>query len=538
MTHYLVVSVHDLRQANMAHGVDQMTVRVGFDSATPTAVTALSDKQTFTRQIECPPSATSVRVQVASIDGSFWDADMTLTIVRDKLGRPHLDPKTGFTQFNVTDLLGNVANNGKDWIARLEVTVSQLRDYESTVRGGTAISGRDPFTPLSTADAGANATNFTYSGLWNSAVDKKWRRPDSTAPLLVKGPVAASSPGDAVSEASWDRIAHVQADPTGPVGRMYFAQFAHPGDPDHKHGPRYVAIWRPKFIEFPNDPVMHRHGFHVFFHPAIQAKWKWKDVNYFDLPRRYLFTEKGMLQQHYWTQRKVFLVMPVGSDVDQQGSLSSWSAVERLLREVLFFVLRIEKAGPLRPRFQDIGRVALSAFSWGINIVTPLLSGAGKSALREVYSFDGVDASHGAFNQALLAWANGGSSADPRSFRIYTTGAPDPNVAKAVGGAPSTFTSSVTVVGWDKHSRGPDKQPLTKPATYSVTTQEWEGNGRTLVSIPDVAWQGLIVPQEPGVLDPDTKQPKGDRERFFGSAHQTVPGLFPFHAIDTSGFKK
>jgi hypothetical protein len=102
--------------------------------------------------------------------------------------------------------------------------------------------------------------------------------------------------------------------------------------------------------------------------------------------------------------------------------------------------------------------------------------------------------------------------------------------------SPSTLTQSVVVQnGWDTHTMGPNGKPLIKPATYSVTTQEWEASGRTVVSIPHVAWQGLIAPNAVGEKD-EQKKTQNDVARFYGAAHQYIPAPFTFHALDTSGF--
>ena len=472
-------------------------------------MTALSDKKAWTRQIACPTAATQVRVLVPPTDDDFWPADMTLKIVRDNKGRPSLDPRTGFTQFHVTDLLANAANNDADWLMRLEVTVSQLQGLRGKVRGGKHIPQADPFKPQSTESAGANTTNFRYLGLRDgTAPGRSWRVPDSTAALLVKGQVASASADDAVSEASWSRIAHVLRSPDDPVGRMYFAQHKNKNDPHPDPGP---SIHRRLAAQVRGVPQRARDAAPRFSPRVLPIRRSTRTgsgekEDFWDLSRRYLFTEKTMVQQHFWTQRKVILVMPVGSDEakDPMGSLNSWNALERLLREVLFFILRIEKAGPIRPRFQDIGRVAVSGFSWGINAVTPIVASApAGSPLREVYDFDGIE-SHGrapAFNKTLVAWAAGSASpSDPRMFRMYTQD-PSPNaegLAAQVGASrPSTIASTVEVQkGWDTTSKGANGNPRVKPATYSVTTREWEAKGRTVVSMPNVAWQGLVAPKK------------------------------------------
>ena len=210
-----------------------------------------------------------------------------------------------------------------------------------------------------------------------------FRLPDDEAPKILKGPVRESSKDDAVEEAHWTRIAHFLRTTTDPPrGRLYFVKRKNKNDPQETLGPRFFVVWRPEWVTFPTAAQAYQHGFHVFFHPSIHKNWHWTVDRYNDLPRRYMFTENFLVQQHYWTKRKVIFVMPVGSDVNQMGDLTAWTSLERLLREVLFFMLRAEGASALTTRLHTVGRVAVSGFSWGINSVTPILGGAGPRSAR------------------------------------------------------------------------------------------------------------------------------------------------------------
>ena len=262
-----------------------------------------------------------------------------------------------------------------------------------------------------------------------------------------------------------------------------------------------------------------------------------------------------MLWQHYYTERKVTLVMPIGSDENQMGELNSWSALERLLRETLFFMMRMEQVGAVTMRFQKVGHVAMSGFSWGINFVTPILESAPSTAtLREVYSFDGIERKGRApkFNQALVQWLRKipADDEDERWFRIYTQDVtPDQALVKLVAAnQPSIFNvkpgtqqpvaQTVTVEkGWDLHSKDAKGAEVTRPAKYPVVTREWQGDGRTLLSAPHVAWQGLVDP-EPVGRKGDDGQFINDVDRFYDWVHPFIPKFFTFHAIDKSGFRK
>jgi hypothetical protein len=93
--------------------------------------------------------------------------------------------------------------------------------------------------------------------------------------------------------------------------------------------------------------------------------------------------------------------------------------------------------------------------------------------------------------------------------------------------------------GWDTVAKDASGAPVLGPKDYSVTTQEWQGatRARTLLSMPTVAWQGLVSPLPPGRLN-DDKTPMNDQMRFYGAAHQYAPEYFVYHAIDNSGFPK
>jgi hypothetical protein len=486
-------------------------------------------------------------VTVQSSNDSFWPAAVDLTFVNAS-GPAQLDAPTALQQPNVTRVIAH--KEGSDGIIQVQITVGQLKDIEASVVGSTFLSGGDPFHPAGSAPNGVNTKNFQYGSFPNSSMNGStpaFRIPVPAAFRLIKAPWHGSPTGtDMRDEASWDTRMACTRRNDGPVGRVYLAQ--RKNHPVQERGPKLIAIWRPRFVEFSPGQDFQGQGVHVFFHPFVDKKWHWSTRDFYDCARRYMFNQKGMVQQHYWTHRKVVFVMPVASDDGWMGDLTSWPGIDRFVREVLFFMLNLENAARTAMLLQFVDRVAVSGFSFGIRGATYVVAGAPEtSRLREVYSFDGVE-SHGrapAFNQALLGWLGRcARSRDPRYFRVYTQDA-SPNqegLADAVGDTsnPKPVPQRVTVQeGWDTVAKDASGAPVLGPKDYSVTTQEWQGatRARTLLSMPTVAWQGLVSPLPPGRLN-DDKTPMNDQMRFYGAAHQYAPEYFVYHAIDNSGFPK
>ena len=136
MADVFVISVHDLSSANHPQPVEDMNVKVGVDQAEPSAVNTYSGTSKWTRECPCPPSARKVRVVVQSTTDAFWDIDVTVDITRDSSGPPRID-RAALLLLNVTDVVAYRANNGRDWILRLELTACQVKDWAKEVLGQT-----------------------------------------------------------------------------------------------------------------------------------------------------------------------------------------------------------------------------------------------------------------------------------------------------------------------------------------------------------------------------------------------------------------
>jgi hypothetical protein len=356
--------------------------------------------------------------------------------------------------------------------------------------------------------------------------------------------VSWSSPKDVISAQSWQRMGFTD-DASVPTGRLYFAQRKNPNGAE---GPRFFVIWRPSKVDFVENWKGQRHGFHVFFHPAIHREWHWESPDYCLLPQRYLF-DKGMVQQHVASGRKVMLVFPVASDQNQMGDLTSWQVLDRCLREILYFVVRSEKVSPFVAHFQKVGRVAVSGFSFGITHVTPIVQSApADSNLAEVYDFDGIDhvGRPPDFYLALQAWFRRGQAAKDgkdRRFRIYCqdTTPDQEGTVSLVAPHAIRLPSDVVAQSWDLHTRDSQHIPVTHDAHFPIATVEAHDSDtaptRSLISIPSVAWQGLIKPEPAGTTD-DKHRAVGDVRRFYDVVHQVMVNFFLSHALAWSGFDR
>lgn len=185
-----------------------------------------------------------------------------------------------------------------------------------------------------------------------------------------------------------------------PQGRVYIAEIAGQGPP------KLVMFWRPDYLKLSPSP---RQGIdhHMYFHPAVGGKqsvwgrYPFSDA-YVGLGYRHLIWEMWALNQHYQARRKVVFVVPVGSLNGQFGWLLSQGGMLRLLREVNLLMQTQEKVAFDDWAAQDVGRVALSGFSYGGQFLLQALRTAADGpnnpegyaktlwdhSLREIYNLD------------------------------------------------------------------------------------------------------------------------------------------------------
>ncbi len=225
-----------------------------------------------------------------------------------------------------------------------------------------------------------------------------------------------------------------------PEGMLFFAE--------HMAVPRLYAIYRPSGIATHPDPESAPTvplKYHIFFHPFIVGN-SGKDYPFdqpsIDLVWRYMLAPfsdaegnnnpywKQMIHQHEATEagKNVIFIFPIGSPTAQMGKLNSQKAALRLLREVNYWIQRMDGVPyPLQP----VGRLALSSFSGGTYFLRAVFradgSGTLDNYLREVYLLDPVlatpdkvtgEADTRGLQKAVLTWWDNGK--DGKILRVYT----------------------------------------------------------------------------------------------------------------------
>jgi hypothetical protein len=206
----------------------------------------------------------------------------------------------------------------------------------------------------------------------------------------------------------------------------------------------------------------------------------------------------------HYSNKEAILVVPIVAPDKYQGSLPSSANVFRLLREVNMY-LHFAEGMPLGLWLaEDVGRVAISGFSFGVTFVKSVLDdthdksgnppGFGQefqsSHLREVYDFDGnvgLD-----FLTSLARWK--GKDTD-RRWRLYN------------GLAASMWAEQVPRVG--------GFQRAMRFGGYAVR-EGHNDDGRSMVVLPHEFTTNVLT----GIPD----------------AHQWYPTYFVAHAMMRSGF--
>jgi hypothetical protein len=289
-----------------------------------------------------------------------------------------------------------------------------------------------------------------------------------------------------VSATGWDRLKHTVTPNLTAPGRTYFVE---------RTGglPRVVAIWVPESLRF--NARRGEVPYHLFYTPSIKepawgddelargtSGWFAKQQNYVHLAFRYLFWEKNLAHQHTHAGKHVPIVIPIGNYRGQLGTFAGRGNVYRLLREVNYFIQRTEGVSYAGWRGQDVGRVALSGFSAGVDWVKSTLDnpedgddnarGIAKEfydrKLREVYNFDGhPDAD--AFMATVNAWWRGD---EDRKFRIYSMKPEFASYARSIDASatPVRFKGA-QVDAWEAHDAARSLVVLPEPLLATILTR-------------------------------------------------------------------
>ncbi len=259
--------------------------------------------------------------------------------------------------------------------------------------------------------------------------------------------------------------------------------------------------------------------YHVFYHPftgSFAGDYPFS-FRYLDLVARYVTYDqistigKAMANQHDAAGNPVVFVMPIGGAVGGFGTGDTQAGLLQMLKEINYSVQRL--LGVPLP-LQEVGKVAISGFSFGIRSVARVLGGTRIDQfhdvlLREVYSFDGVFSKAGGKKgeidlkltgdciNNMKSWLRGG--ADNRTIRVYTQ---NPVWMQGLAGSIVNPTSV-------KGSRG---------------SSELFGDNGTILLAPLATW----IKADPDILATmDMRDP-------VKSVHQIIPALFMQHAIKMS----
>ena len=535
MAVYLVVHAADLRGnilPNVTATVDgtQYTLSTPSHADDPGSVEVAIGDNPKSVQVHVPATATT------------WPAEIAFTIVIDASRRPQavVTNPSGLpfdTAFSTT-------RQPVDTNVHVHLTGLALKDATSDI---FAQSDMPAVKALGTAGQsnGVNVRNFTYKDDLDFVIEHPALTipPTSTLPK-TKSPVSSNvlptwelpvrtpTPAD-----GWKRFRTYNINAKQAQGRAYVCER------QGQQAPLLIYIWRPDVMDFPTVSTSTPSGIHMFFTPYplskdIKPTWGTYPLtkNYVHLGDRYFFTDHHLVLQHVVTGKKLLFVIPIGKE-DQalMPELQSWSAVTRLLDEVNQFVLRTEGVGNLQRKLRPVGRIAMSAFSRGIQTLTPCLSSYNSSPdgkLNELYSFDGIEqgtpGQSPIYDGQVVTWLSHQAKGADVRFRSYVQ-------------SPTTLTLQVKPAGYDNWVLfvTPDQDAPSEPMhkTYSEVRDLFDAiipTNRSVTQMPDMYWQAAITPSAPA-------RTKGGAwesiaSRYNGQAHHQILNRFMYSAIHFSGF--
>ena len=534
MTIYLVVHAADLR-GNILPGVTATVDGTTHSLSTPSHAddpgsveAAIGDNPRLV-QVDVPATATT------------WPAKVTLTIGRDTSRRPQAfvkDP-SGLpfdTAFSTTREVEHTN-------VHVHLTGLALRDATSDILA----KHMPAVTALGTTPAsnGASTRNFAYADTLDFVIEHPALLFPQTSTLpKTKSPISGQTlptwelPTRSPTAADgWKRFRTFKVNATRALGRAYVCLR------QGQQAPQLVYIWRPDVMDFPAVQASTPSGMHLFFTPYPLSKdiaptWGPYPLgeNYVHLGDRYFFREHHLVLQNALSGKKFLFVVPIGKeDQGTMPELQSWPAVARLLDEVNQLVLRTEGVGYLQRKLRPLGRIAMSAFSRGIETLTPCLTsynGAPDGHLSELYSFDGIE--HGTPGQSPIYdgqaahWLSRVPTGIDVRFRSYVQGA-------------TTLTALVQPAHYDSWILfvTPDQDAPSEPMrkTFTEVRDKFDDivpTYRSVTQVPHMYWQTAIQPSKP------VRTNRGPWEtvesRYSGSAHHQILNRFMYSAIHFSGF--
>lgn len=218
-------------------------------------------------------------------------------------------------------------------------------------------------------------------------------------PLLEpKDPVVSSD----TNSTGPRRLLYDLQTPVRPIGRIYVFEYK------TDTAPKLLFVWHNAAMDFSKafpGGKTGSIGYHFYFHPWPRATEEYPygvdragNQPHVDVGYRHLMFESWGSVQHFYANRRVVYVVPVGSRKDMFGEAATAGGIYRLLREINLAVHAENKADPANYLSQDVGRVAVSGFSAGAHFMVRALAQAfdpsGKefmqNRVREIYSWDGA----------------------------------------------------------------------------------------------------------------------------------------------------
>lgn len=199
-------------------------------------------------------------------------------------------------------------------------------------------------------------------------------------------------------------------------------------------------VWHPEKMDFAKIFPAGLHStipYHFYFHPTPNSGVSYpygKDAKgdqlYVGVGYRHLMFESWANVQHYYAMKNVVFVVPVGSSEQKFGEVGSSLGIFTILREINLALHMVNNADPINFLAQDIGRVAISGFSAGVDFMINALSNQNsplgqsfvENHVKEIYSWDGAVAPPqntvpDNFAKLIQKWWRN----EDQFFRIYTS---------------------------------------------------------------------------------------------------------------------
>lgn len=252
--------------------------------------------------------------------------------------------------------------------------------------------------------------------------------------LMLKDPVVGIATAKGVQRLIYD----LQI-PVRPSGKIYVFEYK------TMAAPKLLFVWHPVQMQF-QGPKPAAGGpltisYHFYYHPTAHdltaypyGKSRLGDQPHVGVGYRHLMFETWGSVQHYYAKRRLVYVVPVASKEAQFGEAGNSLGIWTLLCELNLALHQVNGASFGDYQAHSVGRVAVSGFSAGANLMiaaladrtSPLGQSFVQDHLKELYCWDGAISGRGVANtvpQSFGTFAQKWWSEPDQRIRVYTQNA-------------------------------------------------------------------------------------------------------------------